>query len=281
MTEQQAKLLEAPFEANEIDWRVIITKRDKTQGQVAAYVDSRAIQRRLDSVLGRNNWQNKFNPVPGDSKATTSYVCEISIYYADRKEWITKSDGAGGTDIEPVKGGLSNAFKRAASMWGIGRYLYELTGAWVKLKDGKYIDDTEKPRLNALYNEFIGKEKSENQQSPGSTQAQKSTPATSSQPTQRKQFTKQSTLTEVQKSPKDDKTVSKKYQITDLTVSRGGKGTQTVVTMQTPEGDSMKGYIKGTAPLHSGQYIDNLKIITKTDPRVGNYNIIEGYKVAA
>lgn len=281
MTEQQAKLLEAPFEANEIDWRVIMTKRDKTKGQVAAYVDSRAIQRRLDSVLGRNNWQNKFNPVPGDSKATTSYVCEISIYYADRKEWITKSDGAGGTDIEPVKGGLSNAFKRAASMWGIGRYLYELTGVWVTLTDGKYIDDTEKPNLNKLYNRFIGKEKSENQQSPSSTQAKKAAQATSSQPTQSKQVTKPSTLTEVQKSSKNGETASKKYQITDLTVSRGGKGTQTVVTMQTPDGKSLTGYIKGEAPLQSGQYIQNLQIVTKSSPLVGNYNIIEGYKVAA
>lgn len=281
MTEQQAKLLEAPFEANEIDWRVIITKRDKTQGQVAAYVDSRAIQRRLDSVLGRNNWQNKFNPVPGDSKATTSYVCEISIYYADRKEWITKSDGAGGTDIEPVKGGLSNAFKRAASMWGIGRYLYELNDIWVTLKDGKYIADTEKPRLNDQYEKFIGKKKSGNQQSPSSTQAQKSASAASSHPTQSKLTTKPSSLTEVPKPLKDRECAPQIYQITDLTVSRGGKGAQTLVTMQTPEGKSMKGYIKGAVSLQSGQYIDNLKIVTKTDPRVGQYNIIEDYKVAA
>ena len=47
--EQEAKLQE-PFTAAEIDWRVIRTTKDKTKGQVAAYVDSRAIQNRLDRL---------------------------------------------------------------------------------------------------------------------------------------------------------------------------------------------------------------------------------------
>ena len=129
MTEEQAKKLEYPFPSNEIEWRVLITSRDKTKGQVAAYVDSRAIQRRLDAVIGKDNWQNRFYTVSGKDNASTTQVCELSIFYPERSEWITKSDGAGNTDIEPVKGGLSNAFKRAASIWGIGRYLYALTGA--------------------------------------------------------------------------------------------------------------------------------------------------------
>ena len=140
MTEKQAKLLAYPFTADEIEWRVLLTTKDKSKGQVAAYIDSRAIQKRLDDVLGRENWKNHFITMPGNSNSTTAHICEISIYYPDRQEWITKSDGAGSTDIEPIKGGLSNAFKRAASIWNIGRYLYELPGLWVALKDGKYID---------------------------------------------------------------------------------------------------------------------------------------------
>lgn len=128
MTEKQAKLLAYPFTADEIEWRVLLTTKDKRKGQVAAYIDSRAIQKRLDDVLGRENWKNHFITMPGNSNSTTAHICEISIYYPDRQEWITKSDGAGSTDIEPIKGGLSNAFKRAASIWNIGRYLYELPG---------------------------------------------------------------------------------------------------------------------------------------------------------
>lgn len=128
MTEKQAKLLAYPFTADEIEWRILLTTKDKSKGQVAAYIDSRAIQKRLDDVLGRENWKNHFITMPGSSNSTTAHICEISIYYPDRQEWITKSDGAGSTDIEPIKGGLSNAFKRAASIWNIGRYLYELPG---------------------------------------------------------------------------------------------------------------------------------------------------------
>ena len=155
MTEKQAKLLAYPFTADEIEWRVLLTTKDKSKGQVAAYIDSRAIQKRLDDVLGRENWKNHFITMPGNSNSTTAHICEISIYYPDRQEWITKSDGAGSTDIEPIKGGLSNAFKRAASIWNIGRYLYELPGIWVLLKDGKYIDPAEKPKLTKHYNQFV------------------------------------------------------------------------------------------------------------------------------
>ena len=52
MTEKQAKLLAYPFTADEIEWRVLLTTKDKSKGQVAAYIDSRAIQKRLDDVLG-------------------------------------------------------------------------------------------------------------------------------------------------------------------------------------------------------------------------------------
>jgi hypothetical protein len=39
-------------------------------------------------------------------------------------EWISKEDGADSPEREPVKGALSNAFKRACAVWGIGEHLY-------------------------------------------------------------------------------------------------------------------------------------------------------------
>ena len=47
---------------------------------------------------------------------------------------MEKTDGAENTDYEPVKGGLSDAMKRAASQWGIGRYLYKLGTPWVDVE---------------------------------------------------------------------------------------------------------------------------------------------------
>ena len=49
-------------------------------------------------------------------------ICSLSCKVGDN--WITKADGAGDTDIEGEKGGISDALKRAAVVWGIGRYLY-------------------------------------------------------------------------------------------------------------------------------------------------------------
>ena len=54
-------------------------------------------------------------------------VCELSLKI--NGVWITKTDGAGDTNIEGEKGGLSDAFKRAAVKFGVGRYLYYMPNA--------------------------------------------------------------------------------------------------------------------------------------------------------
>ena len=49
-------------------------------------------------------------------------------------EWITKTGAAGATQVEGEKGGSSDAFKRAAVLFGVGRYLYDLENIWVALE---------------------------------------------------------------------------------------------------------------------------------------------------
>jgi hypothetical protein len=61
-------------------------------------------------------------------------ICTLSIKVGDA--WISKEDGGENSDIEPVKGGLSDAFKRAAVSWGIGRYLYGLDTGWHAIQEG-------------------------------------------------------------------------------------------------------------------------------------------------
>ncbi len=157
MTEKQAKLLAYPFTADEIEWRVLLTTKDKkAKGQVAAYIDSSGHPKAAGRRAGPRELEKPFHHHAGQLQQHDSAISdEISIYYPDRQNGSPKSDGAGSTDIEPIKGGLSNAFKRAASIWNIGRYLYELPGLWVMLKDGKYIDPAEKPKLTKHYNQFV------------------------------------------------------------------------------------------------------------------------------
>lgn len=121
--------LQAPFLPDEIEWRVGSTTRDKKKGLALAYVTNRAIQNRLDDVFGVFGWKNEFAEWKDKSQ-----ICGISIWDEDKKEWITKYDGADDSNMDPTKGGLSDAMKRAAYQWGIGRYLYKLPATWVPLK---------------------------------------------------------------------------------------------------------------------------------------------------
>lgn len=144
MNDMFAKLA-APFAPSDIEWRVGHTNGDKTKGMALAYIDARAVMRRLDEVVGPANWTNEY---PHASQKT---VCRISIKIGS--EWIYKEDGAGDTDFEAEKGALSDAFKRAAVKWGIGRYLYDLESPWVPIEaKGKshFITSEGKRTLEAL-----------------------------------------------------------------------------------------------------------------------------------
>lgn len=139
--------LAAPFPPERISWRVGPTNnRDNpTSGIALAYIDARDVQDRLDAVCG-TNWQSRY------PHAAQKTVCEIGIKIGD--EWVWRSDGAGDTDMEAEKGSLSDAFKRAAVKWGIGRYLYDIESPWVDVvkKGAKsvVIADKEFARLQRL-----------------------------------------------------------------------------------------------------------------------------------
>jgi len=125
------KQLKNPFDPKFVKWRVGATNKDKTKGIALAYIDSREVMKRLDDVCGVDGWQDKYIPMDG------GFICELSIKIGD--QWITKSNAAGNTKVEPIKGGASDALKRAAATWGIGRYLYYLPNVWVELNDHKQL----------------------------------------------------------------------------------------------------------------------------------------------
>tara|TARA_R110000796_G_scaffold245475_1_gene369716 strand:+ start:918 stop:1592 length:675 start_codon:yes stop_codon:yes gene_type:complete len=135
--------LSVPFETTEVKWRVGSTRGDKSAGIALAYVDARVVMERLDDVLGTLNWEDQYTET-----AKGRVLCSISIKDGDGN-WITKSDGAGSTTFEGEKGAISDAFKRAAVKWGIGRYLYSIANTWVKLEKNN-IAKSEFPRLYKL-----------------------------------------------------------------------------------------------------------------------------------
>jgi hypothetical protein len=146
-TDRFAQLRE-PFPYADIQWRVGARTKDKTRGQALPYINARAVQSRLDDAVGPENWRVKFEAGPsGDG-----VMCTIGIYHDGR--WIEKCDVAQQDHIKEddrdpdkareiaVKGAASDAFKRAAVMWGIGRYLYGYEAPWVALKNERYLEKT-------------------------------------------------------------------------------------------------------------------------------------------
>lgn len=165
--------LKTPFDPSEIEFRAGATNQDKTKALALAFITSRAVMDRLDEVCGPENWQDVYMAGPDGG-----VLCGISVKVGD--VWITKFDGADNSDVEAVKGGLSDAFKRAGVKWGIGRYLYNLPDVWVTATQrGKSVVINEEEARQKVF----GKQPAQATKAPtaasllrGETQAKKPTP---------------------------------------------------------------------------------------------------------
>ena len=153
--------LARPFAPEDLEWRLQKTLEDKLRGIAVPYVTNRAIQARLDDVVGPDGWYNEYKPWHRAGQKD-SQLCGISIYFPERG-FITKWDGAEDSDIESVKGGLSDSMKRAAVQWGIGgRVLYSMDTVWVdieKLGRSWIIKKSERAKLDKAYTDTLSKMK--------------------------------------------------------------------------------------------------------------------------
>jgi hypothetical protein len=158
-TDEQVRQLEAalenPFDPSEIKWRVTNTTSDRRRGQVIAYADPRAYTDRLNALFTVRGWtreygvqviQNFERKDRGNGEATISgkivVTCKLTIdglgsHSGLGEEWADNENA--GTSAE------AQAFKRACSCFGLGRYLYDLGGSWVDLDDRK--QPLSRPRL--------------------------------------------------------------------------------------------------------------------------------------
>ena len=137
------KELRKPFSTEELEWVVSSTWANGSKGIIAPYMSARAVMNRLDSVFGVNGWSVSYRAVDN-----LGVICNLTVKVGDK--WIDKQDGSGFTKVEPLKGGISGALKRAASCLGIGRYLYGLPTVFVDLEDKKF-----KGKVVGLPDEFV------------------------------------------------------------------------------------------------------------------------------
>ena len=109
LQEIQAKLkVKIPFK-----WRVQSFSKFKAQATCVSYIDSRNVQDILDASCV---WSDRYYSEGG------LLFCEITIY-ADGREY-KRTDTGSESNVDKQKGHSSDAFKRAAVKFGVGRFLY-------------------------------------------------------------------------------------------------------------------------------------------------------------
>lgn len=135
--------LKKPFHPSDVYWKPGSLNKDQTKALAMAYADLRAYQNRLDEVCGLD-WTVSYTPWGSRiiCHLTISGITRSSTGEADSRE--EKSEIAG-TAAE------AQAFKRACSSFGLGRYLYHLPTMWVEYDaQSRQFTEQAKARLTGI-----------------------------------------------------------------------------------------------------------------------------------
>lgn len=135
-------VLTAPLRAQEVEWRVQSQTKDGQKITVVPYITNRCVMQRFDDQFGWSGWQNEIKEIDG------GFLCTITAILPGG-EIVKKTDGASRTAVEPVKGGISDAMKRCAVQFGLGRALYDFPKVLIQTTD-KYIPDWAWPLLDKM-----------------------------------------------------------------------------------------------------------------------------------
>jgi hypothetical protein len=135
------------FAFEDIEYRVGPTnkkarERDSSlphKGQALPYITAAAARDRLDEVHGPL-WSCSYREVIAGDPKVSHVECTITLHYAGTESVISRADvgegreGTGSTG-DPVKTAYTDAFKRAAQSFGIGRFLNNMPKVWVELNE--------------------------------------------------------------------------------------------------------------------------------------------------
>jgi len=141
--------LSDPLSVGQIDFKISQIRKTENAvwASILAYKDARVDMEVLDRVVGRSNWQVKYQR---DSKGILQ--CSVGIWDPEKAlgsgDWVWKTSNGTESDYESEKGEYSDAFKRACFMWGIGRQLYDFPSIWIQLNEGDYYEKDGKVRAS-------------------------------------------------------------------------------------------------------------------------------------
>jgi hypothetical protein len=145
--------LAEPFDSSEIKWRVTHTNKDGTRGAVIAFADPRAYTDRLNQLFTPTGWTRTYEVSHASSLTRTKkdkliqtgkvlVTCRLTIaglgcHSGCGEEWADEEYALTAAEAQ--------SFKRVCSVFGLGRYLYDLSETWVPLDERR--QPLEYPRL--------------------------------------------------------------------------------------------------------------------------------------
>jgi hypothetical protein len=132
-----------PFDPSEIKWRVTHSAQDGKRGAVIAFADPRAYTDRLNQIFTPSGWTRTYDVttvsalsrMKRDKVIQTGKVlvtCTLTIHRlgchtGSGEEWADEQNAMTRAEAQ--------AFKRACTCFGLGRYLYNFAEMWVPLNE--------------------------------------------------------------------------------------------------------------------------------------------------
>jgi hypothetical protein len=135
--------LEVFFPVDQVLWRVTNTANNRTRGQVVPYADPRAYTDRLNALVSPQGWtrncetvtMNNITRTKRNAEIVTGKIlvtCKVTIdglgmHAGTGEEWADEDNAMTSAEAQ--------AFKRACSCFGLGRYFYDFDAPWVDIDD--------------------------------------------------------------------------------------------------------------------------------------------------
>jgi hypothetical protein len=133
------KRLQAPFPKHMVHWKASTISKDRSRALMLAHIDARAVQDRLDAICP-HDWAFSVEVIPSTTVPTVKGA--LTVLGVTREDIGQAGDG----DLGTLKAAASDALKRCAVHFGIGRYLYDLPRTWADWDDAKR-QSTREPEL--------------------------------------------------------------------------------------------------------------------------------------
>ena len=137
--------LSEPFDPVVVEWRV--TNTSGKRGQVVAYADQRAYTDRLNKLFTPAGWTREYAvqavqnfEVPRKDGKSTIITAKVMVTAKVTIHGLGSHAGTGeewAIDENALTRAEAQAFKRACSCFGLGRYFYDLPPTWMDLDENR------------------------------------------------------------------------------------------------------------------------------------------------